>query len=457
MSRRDLCPCSQLEDRVTIRVIDDEATDRARNALDRLRCSYPAVIAVCLAGALLIAACGAGSTSATSAGAPRLEVAAGEARVGALALNEFGWDLYRELGSGNENLILSPFSVGVALTMTRTGASADTAAAMTDVLRLESVDDANLSLNALDRAFEASSRTTERPDGSEAEVVVESFNALWAQEGFGFEEPFLVSLAENYGAGVRLVDYRGDAEGARQSINSWVANETRDRIEDLIPAGVLSELTRLVLTNAVYLKAPWENPFDEQLTSEGVFELLDGSEKAVDLMATSGSFRFARDGPLQALELPYAGGDLALLVLIPDSGTFPDVVTTIDSRTVDSIVDQLDPVQIDLRFPRFEFTTEAALVPALSALGMEVAFDPDRADFSDMTTEDRLFISAVMHEAFISVDESGTEAAAATAVVMDLTVAAEEPLSVVVDRPFIVVVRHLETSGNLFIGHVVNP
>ncbi len=189
---------------------------------------------------------------------------------------------------------------------------------------------------------------------------------------------------------------------------------------------------------------------------EGQFEK-NIAETMVELMSISESFRYARAADLQAVELPYAGGELAMLVLVPDQGMFESTASSIDASAVGAIVDALEPVQVGLRIPKYEFTTRASLVPALGALGMDLAFDADRADFSAMTTEAALFISDVVHEAFISVDEAGTEAAAATAVVMDLTAAHAEPIDLIVNRPFLFVIRHVETNAILFIGHIVDP
>lgn len=392
-------------------------------------------------------------------GVDRAEVAATEAGPAALAVGDLGWDLYRELaaGPGGENLVFSPHSIGVALAMARVGAAGTTAEEMDAVLHLREVADPHRSINALDRALVEAAGEVERPDGTTENVEIDIANALWAQDGFGFEEPFLDHLARDYGAGVQLVDYVDDTEGARRTINSWVADRTADRIEELIASGVLSPMTRLVLTNAVYLKAPWETPFDEGATAPGRFTGLDGTTTEVDLMAVDDSFRYARVGDVQAVELPYLGGELAMLVIVPDAGSFARVSSSVDGAFVDDVVGALQPTQLRLRMPGFEFTTQVGLVPVLRSLGMEEAFDPDVADFSAMTTEDRLFVSDVVHEAFIAVDEAGTEAAAATAVVMDLTAAPAEPVELTIDRPFLLAIRHTAAGALLFAGHVVQP
>lgn len=407
---------------------------------------------------VVAASCGgAGSPDVAVDDADRLAAPAAKAGGATDAIDNFGWDLYHQLADESQNLAFSPHSIGVALAMTRAGADGETATEMDEVLHLSGIDDPHGSLNALDLSLAATAGTKERPDGTSADVELDIANALWAQAGFGFEQPFLVTLAENYGAGVKLVDYQRDPEAARVEINDWVAGQTNDRIPELLSAGVLSALTRLVLTNAVYLKAPWLNPFDEEATSAGPFTRLDGSRSEVDLMSVSDLFGYGRGDGWQAVELPYLGGELAMLVIVPDEGDFAAVTSTLNPREVDATVTSLELNQVDLRFPAFEFSTEVGLVPVLQDLGLHLAFDPQLADFSSMTGEASLVISDVVHQAFISVDETGTEAAAATAVVMDLTAAPAEPVELVVDRPFVFVLRHTGTGAVLFVGHVIDP
>lgn len=406
-----------------------------------------------LAMMLIVASCGDDTLELAAADVERLDAPVSRAGPVAGAYADFGWDLYRQLADGG-NLVFSPHSIGIALTMTRAGAAGVTAAEMDQMLHLAAVQNPHGSANALDLALAAAPGTIERPDGTTAAIELEIANAIWAQQGFGFEQPFLVTLAENYGAGTHLVDYEGSHEAAREEINTWVADKTSARIDELIAPGVLSPATRLVLTNAVYLKAPWQHPFDEGATTPGDFTTLDGSTSTVDLMSVSASFRYGRVGDLQAIELPYVGDELAMLVIVPDKGMFEAVSASLDARQVGSILQALRPTSVDLRLPKFEFTTTASLVPTLAELGMRTAIDPDEADFSAMTTEARLFISDVVHEAFIAVDEAGTEAAAATAVVMDLTAAPVDPQALTVDRPFLIVLRHRVAGAVLFMGHI---
>ena len=316
--------------------------------------------------------------------------------------------------------------------MTYAGAKGQTAAEMAEVLRFDLQGEAlHAAFNALDQ--ELASRNRAEPtldDGVERKVQLSIANSLWGQQGFTFAPEFLDTLAANYGAGMRVVDFVAATEAARQAINDWVAEETNDRITDLIPEGALSEMTRLVLTNAVYLDATWSSIFEKDATFDAPFSLLDGSEVIVPTMHQESSFPYAAGDGWQAVELPYVGEELAMVFLVPDAGRFAEVEGLLGAGLLDEVVAGLEGAEVRLALPKFEFRFKASVADLLKAMGMPTAFDPNAADFSGMTTEDALFISDVIHEAFIKVDEEGTEAAAATAVIMDLTSAPVE-----VDRP----------------------
>ncbi len=420
---------------------------------------------VALAAALLAAACGdTGGGPGDGEGqvlaladVPRLDAEPGAAANAADAVNAFALDLYAELAQQDGNLVFSPHSVAIALAMTRTGAAGSTLDELTDVLYLGSLDDPDAAFNALDQALADRSGTFTRRDDSEAELTLEIANSLWGQQDTTFKDPFLEGLAGHYGAGLRLVDFKTDPEGARQVINEWVASQTRDRIEDLIPEDTLDALTRLVLTNAVYLLAPWEQVFEEGSTAPATFHRLDGTTTSADLMAQAAGLPYAAAAGWQAVELAYAGRDLSMLVIVPDEGSFADVEASFDSALLRTVVDRLESRQVNLRFPKFEFRTQTGLTTALRNLGVVDAFEPDVADFSGMTDDESLYISAVVHEAFIAVDEEGTEAAAATAVVVSATSAPLDPVELVVDRPFLFAIRDVPTGAVLFLGRVLDP
>jgi serpin B len=263
-------------------------------------------------------------------------------------------------------------------------------------------------------------------------------------------------LAENYGAGLRILNFAEAPEECRITINNWVDDQTEGRIKDLIPQGLIDQLTRLVLTNAIYFNAAWASPFNEGATSDGAFHLLNGDEVIVPTMRQTESFGHAESDDYQAIELPYDGNELSMVILLPGSGEFNTFDSSLNSQKLDEILGELEYKQVDLTMPKFEFETSFALKDTLSEMGMPVAFSGD-ADFSGMTGNRELSITAVVHKAFVSVDEAGTEAAAATAVIVGETSAPAEPIEVKIDRPFIFLIRDIETGSLLFVGRVLNP
>jgi len=422
--------------------------------------------AVTVTLAMLTVACGDGGASTPGALiASDLERRAPEAPPGDVAAvaagnNAFAAAAYALLAAEEPgNLVYSPASIRLALAMTYAGARGQTATEMAEVLRFDLEPAAlHAAFNALDQ--ELASRNLAPytlQDGVERKVQLSIANSLWGQQGFTFVPEFLDTLAENYGAGMRVVDFVAAAEAARQAINDWVAGETNDRITDLIPEGVLSEMTRLVLTNAVYLDATWDSIFEKDATFDAPFFLLDGSEVTASTMHQQASFPYAAGAGWQAVELPYVGEHLAMVFVVPDSGRFAEVEELVSGGLLAEVVGGLEDAQVNLGLPRFEFRTRASVADLLAAMGMPTAFDPAAADFSGMTADDRLFISDVIHEAFIRVDEEGTEAAAATAVVMDLTSAPVEVVDLQIDRPFLFSLYDRETGEILFMGRVLNP
>jgi serpin B len=281
-------------------------------------------------------------------------------------------------------------------------------------------------------------------------------NAIWGQKGYHFLPTFLDVLAENYGAGLRTLDFASAPEESRLIINNWVSDQTEGRIEDLIPQGMIDILTRLVLTNAIYFNAAWQYPFNEAVTSDSQFYRLDGGEVAVPMMRLTESFGYTEDDNYQAVELPYDGGELSMVILLPRAGQFEAFEESLNAEQVNAIVSALDQRQVALAIPKFEFDSAFKLKEALMAMGMPIAFT-EGADFSGMTGGRDLFISAVVHKAFVSVDEAGTEAAAATAVIMKVTALPGTPVEFTANRPFIFLIRDIETGSILFIGRVLNP
>jgi serpin B len=263
---------------------------------------------------------------------------------------------------------------------------------------------------------------------------------------------FLDVLAENYGAGLKILDFITETEASRLAINQWVSDQTEGRIEDLIPKSEITELTRLVLTNAIYFNVAWAYPFDEDMTADGPFYLLDGGQVVVPMMRQTESFNYTKGEGYQAVELLYDGGELSMVILLPEAGQFEAFEETLNAQQADAIISGLKPARVTLTMPRFEFESEFSLKDTLAGMGMPIAFSSS-ADFSGMTGNRGLSISAVLHKAFVAVDEAGTEAAAATSVIM----AESMPPKVTIDRPFIFLIRDIETGAALFVGRVLNP
>ena len=375
-------------------------------------------------------------------------------RVG-MSQREFAADLYGRL-SPTGNLVFSPVSIYTALAMAYTGAASTTAAEMASMLGASlTFADFHAAMNVLDQALATRNREATEFEGA---IELSIANSLWGQEGMEYEPEFLDLLARDYGSGMRVVDFIEAAarEEARQAINAWVAGETNDRIDELLQDGVLDSMVRLVLVNAVYLNAAWQTPFDEAATSDQPFTLLDGSERSVPTMSQELTLPYATDSGWQAIRLPYAGNELGMLIVVPYAGEFEEVANRLADGLLDEVSESMSATTVRLNLPKFEIRSQIGLVPPLQSMGLEEATS-DRADFSGMTGAKDLFISDVIHEAWISADEAGTEAAAATAVMMSLTAAPLEPIALSIDRPFLFALEDIETGSVLFMGRVVDP
>jgi len=368
----------------------------------------------------------------------------------------FAFGLYHLLREEKDgNLFYSPYSISLALAMTYGGARGETEQQMADTLHFTLPQDRlHPAFNDLDLELAKRGEGAQGKDGQGFRLNI--VNAIWGQQGYKFLPEFLDTLAENYGAGLRLLDFAGNPEASRVTINDWVSDQTENRIKDLIPQGIIDKLTRLVLTNAIYFNAAWAEPFKKDLTTDGPFHLLDGSQVTVPMMRQTTSFGYAEGEGYQAVELPYDGRELAMVIFLPEAGKVETFENSLDARQVEAIIESLQYREVALTMPKFEIESDFSLVEALSAMGMPVAFSAS-ADFSGMDGTRNLCIGDVIHKAFVSVDEAGTEAAAATAVVMKLTAMPEPAVGVTVDRPFIFLIRDIETGTILFVGRVVNP
>jgi len=423
-------------------------------------------VSLVLALTAVAGACGSGrSASSTSATA----VPAGEAKsslvrapagldvakTAAASVDAFGLDLARpELGLAKGNVAVSPWSISTALTMARAGAKGTTASEMDHVLHITDPATIHQAMNGLDQQLTARNATFPGPTKTPLTIELSAANRAFAQRNMHFEQPFLDTLATSYGAGVGLVDYIAATEAARTTINAWVADQTRKRIQELITRGVLTTDTRLVLVNAVYLRADWAAPFPKNQTRNAAFHA-PGGDVTVAFMHGSEERGFASGDGWKAVELDYAGGQLAMTVVVPDAGRFDEVAARLDTTLLDAVT-TTQPAQVDLTMPKFDIAKALSLKEQLIALGMPTAFS-GQADFSAITADEALRIQDVVHQANITVDEQGTVAAAATAVIMGKTSAPVNLQQLTVDRPFLFLLRDKATGALLFAGQVINP
>jgi len=390
------------------------------------------------------------------------------------ATNHLGIDLHRQLARGEENLCLSPYSIQSALAMTFAGADGDTRTEMARVLHFPSDGDAiHLSFAALQRSLEEMSKKTamiaeqsKKGGGPSEPITLAVANRLFAQSGYDFRDAFRELVKKFYGAPFETLDFKKDPDGSRQHINKWVAEQTRDRIRDLIPQGAIKELTRLVLANAIYLKAPWQSEFNDAVTKPKPFHVHGGTPVNVSTMAQRKQFGYAKRDDFVVVALPYSGGELQFVILLPDQA---NGLAKLESKLSADLLTQsakLEPQDVDLELPKFKIEPTIPLGETLQALGMKTAFDVPQgsANFDKMSPrkpDKYLAISNVFHKTFIAVDEKGTEAAAATAVVMiELSARLEkpkQPIEVKVDRPFLYAIQHVPSGACLFIGRVTDP
>jgi len=398
---------------------------------------------------------------------------AADPALAATATNELGLDLYRKLLTGDNNLCLSPYSIQAALAMTFGGADGATRTEMARVLHFPNDTEPHESFAALQGELEAmATRTSQQVaaskkyGGPSEPITLAIANRLFPQKGYSLRESFLALVRKEYGAPPDPLDFRKDATAATKQINDWVAEQTRKRIRDLIPAGALDVTTRLVLANAVYLKVPWAEEFSASATKPEPFHVHGRAPVDVSTMQKTGHhFGYAKRDGFTALSIPYIGGELQFLVLLPDTveGLAP-LESKLTSGTLQECA-KLDPRFMRLHLPKFKLEPPTiALASQLESLGMQTAFDrpPGSANFDRLAPrkpEDYLYISQVFHKTFIAVDEKGTEAAAATAVAMVASAAMrpEEPIEVKVDRPFFYAVQHVTSGACLFVGRVTDP
>ncbi len=369
--------------------------------------------------------------------------------------NEFALDLYEEVCEmlESDNIFFSPYSISSALGMTYAGAEGQTAAEMAEVLHF------TLTVEATSRAFHSLTETLSSDEHVRYEsgdpFTLSISNGLWVQDGFNLLDEYVAEVTMYFSAAVRNLDFINDPDGSRETINGWVAESTLDRIQNLIPRGVLNDDTRVVLTNAVYFKASWMKPFHEFSTSDAQFFLSNGSTIDVPMMNQTDYFRYVSTEGCSAVELDYAAGNASMLILLPD-GDIEEFQQNFDAGILETIRERLSSIRVSISMPKFEFSQSMQLSQILRTLGMESAFGSG-ADFSGFTGSPDLFISEVLHKAFVKVDETGTEAAAATAVVMGITAIPEQPVEMNINRPFLFFILDRESGSIVFMGRIMNP
>jgi len=369
--------------------------------------------------------------------------------------NAFALDLYAKLREQKGNLFLSPYSISSALAMTYAGARGQTAAQMAKALHFDLAPDR---LHAAFSDLRAALDATGKLAGCELAVA----NALWAQKDYPFLKGFLDLARTSYGAGTREVDFANAAEAARQTINRWTAEQTRDRIQDLIPPGELDALTRLVLTNAIYFKGIWDSKFPARGTQDAPFTLLTGEKVEVPMMHQTGRFEYDQADGVQVLGLPYKGTSLSMVILLPaKTDGLAGIEAALRENKLLAWIGSPKHQEVRVFIPRFKLTASFSLNDALKSLGMTNAFGQGAVDFSGMSGKADLFISAVLHKAHVEVNEKGTEAAAATVVKISVGTemhgTREGPVEFRADHPFLFLIRHNRSGSILFLGRVMNP
>jgi serpin B len=366
------------------------------------------------------------------------------------ASNQFAFDLYSELNKNEQgNIFYSPYSISVALAMTYEGAKGKTADEMksvfhfpeNDVLRPNFAKIYN-DINKKDKAYQ-----------------LNTGNALWAQQDYPFLQNYLTTVETYYGGKGANLDFIKETEKSRQTINSFIEEQTNNKIKDLLPQGSVNSMTRLVLTNAIYFKGTWEWEFDKSDTTEQDFKITPSNVKQVSMMYMKNDkarFNYTETDDLQILELPYKGNDISMLILLP-KGNLESIESSLNAEKLTELKNQMKEEKLTgIYLPKFEFDTKYSMKDTLESMGMPTAFDSSSADFSGMTGKKDLFIGFVIHQAYVKVDEQGTEAAAATAVGMTLSIAPQEKIFRA-DHPFIFIIQDKNTGNILFLGRVTDP
>jgi serpin B len=397
-------------------------------------------------------------------GAPGAEPAPAAPLTGvAGANNAFAADLYGRLAATEGNLFFSPNSIETALTMTYAGARGNTADEMAKVLHLSAIgaDAGNpAELHKTFGAFLRDLNAPNGPDGKPRGYQLSVANALWGQKGHNFLQDFLGLVNTSYGAALTDLDFANNAEAARVTINTWVEKQTQQKIQNLIAKGVLDGRTRLVLTNAIYFKGDWTSQFKKDATKDARFNVTADKTVTAPMMNRTGDYAYAEDAALQVLKMPYVGNEVSMVVLLPKRvDGLADLQKRLTAENLEMWGRGNRSQKVVLTMPKFKLTAQFELAKTLAAMGMTDAFSGGKADFSGIDGQHYLYISNVIHKAYVDVNEEGTEAAAATAIGMRTMGAALPPRQIVfkADHPFLFLIRHEKSGAILFMGRVSTP
>lgn len=388
----------------------------------------------------------------TTAESPEITSTPDELKKFAEQNNDFGLDLYHRLRTQPGNVFFSPYSIASALAMVSTGARNETEAQMIKCLHLSTDQQRNTTLHR-----DLMTSLLHQPKGYDIRVA----NALWGQNAHPFKGDFVTGLQRSFRAEGRTLDFAGEAEQSRATINQWVERQTNQKIKDLLPAGSITGLTRLVLTNAIYFKGTWQTPFNKSATRPADFFITGDDKVKTEMMARTASMRYSENDLFQALELPYAGDRLSMVILLPRKrNNLADAETQLNSSMVSQLVQKMTSPKVILNLPRIKTTYEKSLSSTLKSMGMTDAFDAGKADLSGIDGTRELSISEVYHKAFCEINEEGTEAAAATGVVVARAAAPinqPPPVEFKADHPYLYMIRDRQTGSILFMGRVADP
>lgn len=413
--------------------------------------------------ALVTAGCGDEPSSAGIAhiesGASHERATEAEMTAGAEVVSNVGAELYGPIAedAGDGNVAFSPLSISVALGMARAGAEGESAEQLDGFFGTDG-DAVHRSVNGAVAALQQEAGPVALGNGEMSEIELTNANALWGQSGVTWETPFLDELRSSYDASMWTADFEADPDRARAEINDWVAEHTREHITSLMPDGSIDQLTRLVLTNALFFKAPWSEELIRQ-DETTPFSRPDGTTVDASMLSANRSLSYQQGEGWQTVAVPYAGDGLAMTLLVPDAGKLDEVEAELDADLLHQVTTGGKATTVQLAFPAFDLDQRAPVADVLKGLGVTAPFTTE-TDFAPMSSDpavDGLHVDDVLHQATVTVDEHGTEASAATAVTMGVTSAPADPVSLTVDRPFLFVIHDTATGTPMFIGRVTDP